>query len=628
MNIRTKLSVTYLTVSLAALAFISIFIYFYVKNTLTAEVMSHLASVSSIQANRVEGIIEQNLERLRLVSSRTQLRISLHEYINKKDRSHFDKLQLIINDALVSTGSFNIISILDINGNVIASTNPARSSLNYGNYDFFSNAKVENNAEHFFLDEKNQLQVYLSGPLTINDKLVGILLIESDAHNIVSLINDYSGLRQTGETLLGRKTMDGKSALYLTPLRFDQNAALVRKVNLSDLSNPLSRALQENQKFLTTATDYRGQEVLASTNYINKTGWGLVVKIDKTEAFAATYDLIKYITIITFSLMILVTWISFAFAKIISTPIVELTKTAHHINEGDLTQRAVINSNDEAGELAAAFNNMTNNLILTQYDLANTNKELQSHRDHLEEMVSQRTLELQEKNKELESFAYSVSHDLRSPLRAIDGFSRILAEDYENLLDDEGKQHFARIRQASQRMGNLIDDLLELSRINRSEIVKQEIDLSARVHSAISRLDNTNRNRQVNFIVQPDVFIYGDDTLMDVVIANLIGNAWKYTEKTAVAKIEFGELQKNGEPVYFVRDNGIGFDMKYADKLFGAFQRLVAYDEYPGTGIGLATVLRVINRHGGHIWAKGEPDRGATFYFTVPAHSQKIKNKL
>jgi|GEM_PF-1748773 len=628
MNIRTKLSVTYLTVSLAALAFISIFIYFYVKNTLTAEVMSHLASVSSIQANRVEGIIEQNLERLRLVSSRTQLRISLHEYINKKDRSHFDKLQLIINDALVSTGSFNIISILDINGNVIASTNPDRSSLNYGNYDFFSNAKVENNAEHFFLDEKNQLQVYLSGPLTINDKLVGILLIESDAHNIVSLINDYSGLRQTGETLLGRKTMDGKSALYLTPLRFDQNAALVRKVNLSDLSNPLSRALQENQKFLTTATDYRGQEVLASTNYINKTGWGLVVKIDKTEAFAATYDLIKYITIITFSLMILVTWISFAFAKIISTPIVELTKTAHHINEGDLTQRAVINSNDEAGELAAAFNNMTNNLILTQYDLANTNKELQSHRDHLEEMVSQRTLELQEKNKELESFAYSVSHDLRSPLRAIDGFSRILAEDYENLLDDEGKQHFARIRQASQRMGNLIDDLLELSRINRSEIVKQEIDLSARVHSAISRLDNTNRNRQVNFIVQPDVFIYGDDTLMDVVIANLIGNAWKYTEKTAVAKIEFGELQKNGEPVYFVRDNGIGFDMKYADKLFGAFQRLVAYDEYPGTGIGLATVLRVINRHGGHIWAKGEPDRGATFYFTVPAHSQKIKNKL
>ena len=628
MNIRTKLSVTYLTVSLVALAFISIFIYFYVKNTLTAEVMSHLASVSSIQANRVEGIIEQNLERLRLVSSRTQLRISLHEYIKNKDRSHFEKLQLIINDALVSTSSFNIISILDINGNVIASTNPARPSLNYGGYDFFANAKVENNAEHFFLDEKNQLQVYLSGPLTIDDKLVGILLIESDAQNIVALITDYSGLRKTGETLLGRKTMDGKSALYLTPLRFDQNAALVRKVSLSDLSNPLSRALQENQKFLTTAIDYRGQEVLASTNYIGKTGWGLVVKIDKTEAFAATHDLIKYITIITFSLMILVTWVSFAFAKIISTPIMELTKTAHHINEGDLTQRAVINSNDEAGELAAAFNNMTNNLILTQYDLANTNKELQSHRDHLEEMVSQRTLELQEKNKELESFAYSVSHDLRSPLRAIDGFSRILTEDYENLLDDEGKQHFSRIRQASQRMGNLIDDLLELSRINRSEIVRQEIDLSARVQAVISRLDNPNRKRQVDFFVQPDVFIYGDDTLMEVVIANLIGNAWKYTEKNAAAKIEFGELQINGEPVYFVRDNGIGFDMKYADKLFGAFQRLVAYDEYPGTGIGLATVLRVINRHGGHIWAEGEPGKGATFYFTVPALSQKINHQL
>ncbi|WP_455365125.1 sensor histidine kinase [Kaarinaea lacus] len=628
MNIRSKLSITYLTVSLVALVFISIFIYLYVKNTLTAEVLSHLESVSSIQANRVAGIIEQNLERLRLVSSRTQLRISLDEYLKNRERSHLDKLQLIITDTLASTSSFNVISILDTNGNVIASTEPARLTLNYSGFDFYSNARVENNAEHFFLDEQHQLKVYLSGPLTIDDTLIGILLIESDAQNIVSLINDHSGLRQTGETLLGRKSRDGKFALYLTPLRFDRSAALMRKVSLSNLSNPLARAVLDNQKLLTTAIDYRGQEVLASTNYINKTSWGLVVKIDKAEAFASTYDLIKYILIITFILMLLVVWVSFAFARMISTPIMQLTRTAHDINEGDLTQRAVIKSNDEVGELAEAFNNMANNLILTQYDLANTNKELQSHREHLEEMVSQRTLELQGKNKELESFAYSVSHDLRSPLRAIDGFRRILAEDYEDRLDDEGKQHFLRIRQASQRMGNLIDDLLELSRINRSEITRQKIDLSAKVEAAISRLDNSNRKRQVDFIVQPDVFIYGDDSLMDVVIANLIGNAWKYTEKTAAAKIEFGEIQKNGETVYFVRDNGIGFDMQYADKLFGAFQRLVGYDEYPGTGIGLATVSRVINRHGGHVWAEGELSKGATFYFTVSENSPKLNYKL
>lgn len=617
MNIRTKLSITYLTISLLALTIISAFIYFFVKNTLAEDVLSHLESVSFIQANRVDGIIEQNLERLRLVSSRTQLRISLSEYLKNRNKKHLEKLQLIINDALSSISSFSVISILDLSGNVIASTNPDRTNLNYRQFDFYENAKVDNRAEHFFLDENNNLKIYLSGPLTISNKLVGILLIESDANNIISLINDYSGLRQTGETFLGRKSMDGKFALYLTPLRFDPNAALRRKVSITDTANPLTKTLLEKEQLLTTAIDYRGQEVLAATNYINRTGWGLVVKIDKSEAFAVTRDLIKYIAIITLSLMLLVVWVSFAFAKIISKPIIELTKTAHDINEGDLAQRAVVRSDDEVGELAGAFNNMAHNLIVTHYDLAKTNKELQSHREHLEEMVSQRTLELQEKNKELESFAYSVSHDLRSPLRAIDGFSRILAEDYEHTLDDEGKEHFYRIRQASQRMGNLIDDLLELSRINRSEIVKQKIDLSAKVHSAISRLDTASSGRKVDFVVQPNVFIYGDDSLMDVVISNLIGNAWKYTAKTVITKIEFGEIRRNNELNYFVRDNGIGFDMKYANKLFGAFQRLVGYDEYPGTGIGLATVLRIINRHGGHIWAESELGKGATFYFTV-----------
>jgi len=617
MNIRAKLSITYLTISLLALTIISVFIYFFVKNILAADVLSHLESVSFIQANRVDGIIEQNLERLRLVSSRTQLRISLSEYLKNRNKKHLEKLQLIINDALNSISSFSVISILDLGGNVITSTNPDRINLNYKQFDFYENAKVENRAEHFFLDENNNLKIYLSGPLTIRNNLVGILLIESDANNIISLINDYSGLRQTGETFLGRKSIDGKFALYLTPLRFDPNAALRRKVSITDTSNPLTKSLLEKEQLLTTAIDYRGHEVLAATNYIKRTDWGLIVKIDKSEAFAATRDLIKYIAIITLSLMLLVAWVSFAFAKIISKPIIELTKTAHDINEGDLAQRAVVRSDDEVGELADAFNNMAHNLIITHYDLAKTNKELQSHREHLEEMVSQRTLELQEKNKELESFAYSVSHDLRSPLRAIDGFSRILIEDYEHKLDDKGKENFYRIRQASQRMGNLIDDLLELSRINRSEIVKQKINLSAKVYLAISRLDTASSGRKVDFVVQPNVFIYGDDSLMDVVIANLIGNAWKYTAKTETAKIEFGEIRKNNELNYFVRDNGIGFDMKYANKLFGAFQRLVGYDEYPGTGIGLATVLRIINRHGGQVWAEGELGKGATFYFTV-----------
>jgi light-regulated signal transduction histidine kinase (bacteriophytochrome) len=173
------------------------------------------------------------------------------------------------------------------------------------------------------------------------------------------------------------------------------------------------------------------------------------------------------------------------------------------------------------------------------------------------------------------------------------------------------------MRLAAQRMGALIDDLLNLSRINRGKIVREKIDLSAKVELAISRLDTGNALHRVEFIVQPDLSIYADVALMDIVVDNLIDNAWKYTIKNPSARIEFGAMTMDGKTVYFVRDNGIGFDMQYSDKLFGAFQRLVGNDEYPGTGIGLATVSRVIQRHSGRIWAEGEPGKGAIFYFTV-----------
>ena len=616
MRIRTKLAFTYLTVSLSAMVFISAFFYLYVKDVLATEVLSRLESVSSLQKHRIEGINEQNLERIGLVTSRTQLRISLQKYMNTSAVQDLEKLQLILNDALESISSFNVLSILDKSGRTIVSTDSSRLSRDYSQSDFYPVAQKSNSVEHFFLDENNNLQQYLSGPLWVGDILIGILLIEADANNIVSLVNDYSGLGKSGETLLGRKSSDGQSVEFLTPTRFDRAAALRRTIEFGNKDSPIVKAFAKAHSF-TSSVDYRGKEVLAATNYINSSGWGLVVKLDEDEALGPVAVLVNYIVIITFSVMVIVMWVSYVFASIVSKPIVELTKVAHGINEGDLTHRADIRSKDEVGELASTFNSMTDNLILTQHDLENSNRELQGHREHLEEMVSVRTQELQTTIDELESFSYSVSHDLRTPLRAIDGYSFMLRENYEHLLDDEGKSSFQRIRLAAQRMGALIDDLLKLSRINRSEIVCEKIDLSAKVKSAISRIDGIEAHREVEFIVQPDLFVSGDDALMDVVVSNLIDNAWKYTGKKASARIEFGAMAKDGQKVYFVRDNGIGFDMQYSNKLFGAFQRLVGTDEYPGTGIGLATVARVIQRHGGRIWAEGEPGRGATFYFTV-----------
>jgi signal transduction histidine kinase len=226
--------------------------------------------------------------------------------------------------------------------------------------------------------------------------------------------------------------------------------------------------------------------------------------------------------------------------------------------------------------------------------------------------------ELEIANKELESFSYSVSHDLRAPLRAIDGFSRILLEDYQDKLDDDGKDSLARIRAASQRMGQLIDDLLQLSRITRAEMHRVPVDLSALARAVCDELKITEPARRVEFVIKPDLVTKADAGLMRAALENLLGNAWKFTGHRTDVKVEFGSRLEGGERVFYVRDNGVGFDMKYDSKLFGAFQRLHTSAEFPGTGIGLATVQRIIHRHGGRVWAEGETNRGATFYFSLP----------
>jgi light-regulated signal transduction histidine kinase (bacteriophytochrome) len=220
-------------------------------------------------------------------------------------------------------------------------------------------------------------------------------------------------------------------------------------------------------------------------------------------------------------------------------------------------------------------------------------------------------------NKELESFSYSVSHDLRAPLRAIDGFSQALLEDYEATLDDRGKKYLRSLSQAAQRMSQLLDDLLGLARVSRGELSRIEVDLTGIAQRVVDELKSGNGRGPVEISIEEGLRAQGDPTLLAVVLQNLLGNAWKFTSKTERARIEFGKEEERDRTVYFVRDNGSGFNSAYARKLFGAFQRLHSSTEFPGTGIGLATVQRVVHRHGGQIWAKGEVNQGATFYFTL-----------
>lgn len=312
------------------------------------------------------------------------------------------------------------------------------------------------------------------------------------------------------------------------------------------------------------------------------------------------------------------------FYTLVTRHLIRIADFTHALNIDRLNQRLSLDRKgyrkqnvDELDTVVDAINSMREKLMRSISLLRHSESKIKKHHDHLEELVMERTAELKALNKEMESFSYSVSHDLRAPLRAIDGFSLAVLEDFADKLDDEGRDYLQRIRKGAQRMSGLIDSMLQLSRVTRREIQIDNVDLSTIAAAALSKLEESESGRNVDLIVAREVHVHGDRHLLELVLDNLLGNAWKYTSKTASARIEFGVMQLDGESVYFIKDNGAGFDMKYADKLFGAFQRLHREDEFPGTGVGLATVQRIVHRHGGRIWAEAEKDQGATFFFTL-----------
>jgi light-regulated signal transduction histidine kinase (bacteriophytochrome)/HAMP domain-containing protein len=316
----------------------------------------------------------------------------------------------------------------------------------------------------------------------------------------------------------------------------------------------------------------------------------------------------------------------------ISQPILALAETAQVVStRQDYSVRAPKLGEDELGALTDAFNQMLGRIEDQNRALRASQDELQRYANELEQRVEARTHELQERhealrrnaaellaaNSELDAFAYSVSHDLRAPLRSIDGFSQVLLEDYATKLDESGQDSLRRVRAASQRMGILIDDLLKLARVTRAEMRTEPVDLSDMARDIVNELQRTAPERQVACAIAPGLTAEGDARLLRVVLDNLLRNSWKYTAKQPEARVEFGSVEANGGRAFMVRDNGAGFDMKYADKLFGVFQRLHSAADFEGTGVGLATVRRIINRHGGRIWAEGAVGQGATFYFTL-----------
>jgi signal transduction histidine kinase len=346
-----------------------------------------------------------------------------------------------------------------------------------------------------------------------------------------------------------------------------------------------------------------GNSVMALGRPIIGTPWFVVVEFPDHVFVSGVGRFLRSTTLIGLALLVIGLVGALLLSRSITKPLNSLTHAAAGISSGDYSHSVKTRRTDELGVLANAFNAMV--------------IKVRDSQSSLEQKVQERTAQLKAANLELETFSYSVSHDLRAPLRHINGFSQALEEEYAEKLDEQGKHYLQQVRSASQEMAQLIDDVLRLARVTRSEMHTETVNLSEKAKAVFAELQTSDANRTVAIDIEEGLMTHGDKRLLRILLTNLLGNAWKFTSKREQSRISFGGEQKDGETVYFVRDNGAGFDMAYVNKLFGAFQRLHRTGEFEGTGIGLATVQRIVRRHGGRIWSEAAVNEGASFYFTL-----------
>ncbi len=381
-----------LLVAILPFSLISVSFYVSMKRILTNQVINQLESIASIQENRIVSIINNNLERLKLVASRTQLRLSLNEYLNNPDSQYQEKMNKILLDACSTIYDFGEISVITLNGEIVASTNTKKIGTGFPDTELFKEAQEKNIVDEYFIQDGHSLMAYLCGPLRLKEKLLGIIAIKSKADNLLSLAGDYSGLGNTGETDIARRDENG-DAQFITHLRFDQTAALKKIVPQGSVNAPVIKALMKEEKVFTDTVDYRGQPVIAATRYIENVDWGLVVKIDKSEAFASMNNL-HLIMVINFSFYVIVLVVlAFFMSRAFTKPIVDLTKIAERISENDFSQEIEVKSKDEIGVLCRTFKKMTLKLIESIETSREAEKQAKNGEQKIQEL--QKRLQLQ-----------------------------------------------------------------------------------------------------------------------------------------------------------------------------------------------------------------------------------------
>lgn len=401
---------------------------------------------------------------------------------------------------------------------------------------------------------------------------------------IDSIFLNRRGLGESGEAFL-----TDRSAFFLTPVRYAEGAGQSHPIE----ARPMQMCLRgEDGEAL--EKDYRGVDIVHGFRQVPEAGGGcIMVHLDQTEAFAPARDLRETLVLGASAFGLGAILLGMFAARALTEPIRALSRTASRVSEGDLDARAPVTRSDEVGHLADTFNAM----VLR---------------------IQERTEELDALNQELEAFTFTVSHDLRAPLRAIDGFSRVLLQKHAQSLDDEGRRLLTVVRANTQKMGQLIDDLLAFARLGRQHMSPRPVDMRELADGVVRELTADLGQRDVRLSIGALPPAYGDPALLRQVFVNLLSNAMKFTRPRSTAAIEVGAETGGVEVTYYVRDNGVGFDQRYAPKMFGVFERLHTAEEFEGTGVGLAIVELIVRRHGGRVWAEGAIDQGTTISFTLP----------
>ncbi|MBF0384440.1 MAG: HAMP domain-containing protein [Candidatus Omnitrophica bacterium] len=633
MRIFPKLIILSLSISLIPAIFISYVIFVNVRSSMEREFIDKLKSVTSLKAERIETFFSVNKETIRSARNLLILKQNLPilaEKIKSKNAATVNEARKILDSYLIpfrSSYGYADVILRDPSGSILYSANKQNSSFSLS-LPFVVAAKNDPQEITRGNVTKSSYQGFpyiipvASGIRGYNGETIGYIEAYVDMEEVYKILRDNTGTGNTGESLIVQKTGKNK-VIFLSPLRFDPKAILKKEVVLGqDEALPAQKAAK-GESGIGLSIDYRGREVISCWRYLPSLGYGLVSKVDTEEAFASIGKIQKLIFFVFILTFIMVFIVAFSLAKSISDPIHELHKGTEIIGAGNLNHKVGKKSRDEIGQLSRAFDEMVGNLKMTTASKAELEEEVKQ-RKNAEENLKVAISDLERSNKELEQFAYVASHDLQEPLRMVTSYTQLLEKKYNDMLDDKGREFIHYATDGAKRMQNLITDLLQFSRVSTKGKPFVSCDASKCCENAIANLSVAIKESGAKIEANKLPKIIADEAQISSLFQNLISNSLKYRGE-ATPQIKISCAERPGEWLFFVRDNGIGIEREYHERIFVLFQRLHTREEYSGTGIGLAVCKKIVERHGGNIWVESEIGKGAIFYFTIP---KKQKRKI